>query len=915
MAQTSFIIPNLIQGVSQQPDAQRDPSQGELQINGVSSIAEGLKKRNGTRPLARVSSSLFGNAFVHEILRDASEKYLAVVTSTGIRVFDLSGVERTVSAPGGFSYLSTITDARTQIRCSTIADFTFISSLKRTPAMKAALSPATARPSANEALIWFRAATYGNSYRVFCNGQQVSYTAPIQPVTAVGSNIIENRLTTETLAAKVRAAFLFGAATALTTTGSATTLNGTRTAQVATTSGDGEGLTVTVTGNGAAITACTIAAGGVGHQAGAQVFVARYQLEGGTDVTPVQVATISAAAAGPLAGVTITRSGSILWLQSASPITLLATDGRNNSDVSAILATVQAFSDLPRVAPQGYQVAISGDNTNRFDGYYVSFQCRSGTFGEGQWLEAVAPGIPYQLEETLMPHVLVRLPNGTFHFGPANGSTVSTVTLPTWGQRAAGDLTTAPDPGFIGRPIQDLIVYKNRLCVLADERIILSRAKNLFAFFPETVTTILDSDPIDLTASNNRVSILRYAVPYQDELIVFSDQLQFRFNSSGSALAPSTAQITVLTNYEIDPNVRPIPMAGAIVFAQVNGDWAQFREFSVRGAGTALVANADDLTAYVSSYVPAGVFKLSNNEAGNEWFAITSGQPKRIYCYRFFYRNQSGNTERVQSSWSYWELSGVDAILQSSVVLETLYLLVTRGSDVWLESIDIAGRRPDPGAPYQLLLDRRVSTGTDTPAALRPALGTYNAATRQTTWTLPFTIRSKTECWTTFANDANSAVKLAEASSGTTLTADGNWSTAQVFIGETFAFRYRFTRFKAMRDVGGGKAAINQARTQVRHAKIRFHETGFFKAVVTLDRRAPATYTYSGSILGANNSVVGYSPPGSLALSAQAGVFRIPILSRGERAMVELQNDTPLPCKFSTVEWVGEVSSLAGGKA
>ena len=46
MSNVAYTIPNLIQGISQQPDAQRDPSQGEIQINGMSSIAEGLRKRD-----------------------------------------------------------------------------------------------------------------------------------------------------------------------------------------------------------------------------------------------------------------------------------------------------------------------------------------------------------------------------------------------------------------------------------------------------------------------------------------------------------------------------------------------------------------------------------------------------------------------------------------------------------------------------------------------------------------------------------------------------------------------------------------------------------------------------------------------------------------------------------------------------
>ena len=66
---------------------------------------------------------------------------------------------------------------------------------------------------------------------------------------------------------------------------------------------------------------------------------------------------------------------------------------------------------------------------------------------------------------------------------------------------------------------------------------------------------MLDDDPIDIIASNNRVSVLRYAVPRR--LILFADQYQFRFNAADTALTPSTAQITVLTQFDVDNGPTP----------------------------------------------------------------------------------------------------------------------------------------------------------------------------------------------------------------------------------------------------------------------------------------------------------------------------------------------------------------------
>lgn len=825
----SYTIPSLIQGVSQQPDAQRDPSQGEIQVNAMSSLAEGLRKREPSQCIAKVSNTSFGDVYFHQILRDSGEKYLVVVGKTAIKVFDLAGNEKTVSAPSGYSYLSSVVSAKSDIRAATIADYTFISNTKAVPAMDPAVAPATARPTTHEALVWVKAANYGQTYKVNLNGTQATVTTPVAPVVVSGSTTTENRISTEDIATNIRTA----------------------------------------------------------------------------------LASVS--------GVTIARTGSVLHFTSNSPITIAASDARANADITAITNSVQAFTELPTIAPTGYQIEVIGDPGNKFDGYYVEFVPRSGagSFGEGSWQETVSPGVEYKVDPATMPHLLVRLPSGSFYFGPANGSTQGGVTIPEWGERSAGDYETAPDPSFIGYPIQDVFIYKNRLGFLADENVILSRTRDFFAFFPETVTTVLDTDPIDLTASNNRVSVLRYAIPYQDELIIFSDQIQFRFNAAETVLTPSSAVITVLTQYEIDPNCRPIPVQGTIIFCQANGQWSQFREFSVRGAGTALVADASDLTGYVSSYIPAEVFKLTANDTGNSWFAVSgkTGFTKRVYVYKYFYRNSGGGAERAQSSWSYWQLNGADKILSILCVQETMYLLAEYGTEVWLEKMPVADRLSDvTPSPYPLLLDRRVSTTTETPTAIRVAAGTYNATTKQTTWTLPYTIKAPTQAWSGFSTTSNGGVLLGAASSGLTIVANGNWSAAPVFFGEVYDFTYRFTRFKLYKEVGGGKVAANVERTQVRHAKLRYHETSYFEVRVMAERRDMGVYKFDGTVLGSRNSSLGSAMPNGYDPETARyfeGVFQIPIASKGENCIVELHNDTVHPCKFSTCEWVGLVTSQA----
>ena len=831
----AFTVPNLVQGVSQQPDPQRDPSQGEIQVNGMSSVVSGLRKREPSQALAKVSNTDLGDVFIHSILRDQVERYLAVIAKDKIRVFDLAGTEKTVSAPSGYSYLSTVTSAKSQIRAVSIGDYTFITNTAAVPLMDStALTPVTPRPAKHEALVWVRAANYGQEYNVQLNGTGVKVTTAAAAVIVSGTTVTENKISSGEIAQAI--------------------------------------------------------------------------LDGLKSV----------------AGVTITRYGSVLYFQSANPMTIAATDARANADITAITGSVQSFTELPTIAPRGYQVEVAGDPGNQWDNYFVEFRPRAGQgdFGEGAWAECAAPGSEYKVQPGTMPHVLVRLKDGTFYFGPMDGRTVSGITVKNWGQRTAGDYKNNPDPSFIGKPINDIFTYRNRLGFLADESVILSRPGSFFDFFSETVTTTSDADPIDVSASGNRVSVLRFAVPAQDELILFSDQTQFRFSSTATTLTPATASISVLTQYEIDIRCRPVQMGSSIVFVQRNGDWSQLREFVLRGNGTSVVADAPSITQNVASYIPSGVYKLTADDATNSLYLISDkdGYKDRVYVYKYLYRASDGSMAKVQSAWSYWQFGAATQVRQVLTLEETLYAITQYGAEVWLQKTNVSDEvTASLAMPFNLLLDRWVSTEADTPAALRVPKGVFDAATRKTTWTLPLTIAGRCEAWGGPSQTTNGMVLLAEATSGNTLVARGDWSQAPVYFGEAYSFRYRFSRFKYMREQGGGKVASNALRTQVRKALLRYHGSGFFKAVVKLERRDDAVYVYDGASLAVRGSMIGsrtaeFMAEGFDVQRYYEGVFTIPIMSRGDRAIIEIQNDTAMPSKFSTCEWVGLVTGRATPK-
>lgn len=135
MSLISSNIPNLINGVSQQPPSLRLGSQAEEQINGLSDVVTGLTKRPPTEHLGTIIGDL-STSKIHTYKRDENEQYTVMVSDGAIRVLNQDGVELDVEldvddegVPYTYDYISGI-NAEQDIRITSIADFSFILNTK-----------------------------------------------------------------------------------------------------------------------------------------------------------------------------------------------------------------------------------------------------------------------------------------------------------------------------------------------------------------------------------------------------------------------------------------------------------------------------------------------------------------------------------------------------------------------------------------------------------------------------------------------------------------------------------------------------------------------------------------------------------------------------------------------------------------
>ena len=125
-----------------------------------------------------------------------------------------------------------------------------------------------------------------------------------------------------------------------------------------------------------------------------------------------------------LTGFTIARNGPVIHIKKndGSNFSIDGNDTQGNTQLTVVKDSVQRFTDLPTVSPNGYVVEIKGDESTNFDNYYVKFVTNNGgTFEEGQWEETLEPGITYKFNYDTMPHVLIRQADGNFRFARVDG--------------------------------------------------------------------------------------------------------------------------------------------------------------------------------------------------------------------------------------------------------------------------------------------------------------------------------------------------------------------------------------------------------------------------------------------------------------------------------------------------------------
>jgi hypothetical protein len=461
-----------------------------------------------------------------------------------------------------------------------------------------------------------------------------------------------------------------------------------------------------------------------------------------------------------------------------------------------------------------------------------------------------------------------------------------------WKYREVGDATTNPMPSFVGFPIDAISFYKNRLIFTSRQNVICSQAGDYFNFFASTVITIVDSDPIDISASSLKPVRLRYAIPTQTGLLLFGDNAQYVLTTTTEAFSPKTAEINLLSSYSQSESVSPLDIGESYLFLEEGDKASSVYEMMPNGTNK---PNTIELTRIIPSYIPSAIYDIKASVSAGTVAFLSKQELSNMYLYRFF-RN---GDQKVLSSWFRWKLPGT--IEFTDFDQDQMFVVTKHGSNYVLSKVSLLTDTPSESLFFEgQYLDVRLDLFD-----YKPTL-TYDSVADLTH-----------VCFKDGFEDTNEQpvlIFLDPAISGYFeeqtlqydatkptgekyfLTVEGNQTTSKFAIGYKYEALAQLPAFYFIQDAQSGlKDTVNIPR--ISRIKVNSYNSGPYKAVVRSEGRDD--FTLELPQINADYYLANNIP---IIRNAQS---TIPVLAKGDQFEFDLIADNPFPTAFTSVDWEG----------
>ena len=585
-------------------------------------------------------------------------------------------------------------------------------------------------------------------------------------------------------------------------------------------------------------------------------------------------------------GITGTIIGTGMYLSSSSAFNVEVVE----DDLMRVMqSSVNDVTRLPNQCKHGYIVKVSNSRMADEDDYYVRFDGENNTDGSGSWSECAKPGIPKTL--TNMPLVIQRtaLANG------GTSSEVATFTIKqfTYADRLIGDELTNPLPSFVGKRVNKILFFRNRLSFLAGSNVITARPGSIGEpdFFAESALTVSASDPIDISSASTFPSELFDGIAINAGLVVFSTNQQFLLASEDTVLNPDTAKLRSISTFNYNKDIAPISLGTTIGYVDNSGKFSRFNEMAnISREGQPSVV---EVSKIVPTTLPKNIDLLTNSRENSIiLFAKSNSTDSLVYGYKYL----NVGDKRQQAAWFKWKLNR--PILYHFIIDDEYYYL---DADYYLQKIRLVQTTEDPSivqdnVDFLLHVDNHTTVSG----------GSFNSTTNLTTFSGVSWLNTVTTpnhdlvVIDTNTNSTRVGRYAKPTVSGTSFTLPGNWSSATLTIGYIYPYEVQFPTFYPMKMSGDKPTSDVNSSLVVHRIKLHFGKIGLYETTLKRVGKSDYTEVYESTELDEYDA--------SDAPYLEEFIKTVPIYEKNTNVDVILRSSHPAPATLHALSWEGDYS-------
>lgn len=835
MTKLTLSIPSFTGGVSTQPEPLRLPQQANRSDNAVASVVEGLKTRPPTEFVSTLSAFPTAPVVIHS-METADGNYIVAAGNQSLTIYDRDGsgsplvlrnTNGAIATSSDLSYLQT-SDPENDLKFLTLSEYTLV--LNRTKVTAGSANSIRTLP--NQAIVQVNTGAYSKEYRIRVSHSggdsiEVGYqtygsdgSTPAAPTTPGSTGAAEATVKTEHIATQLESLLR--------------------------------------TGNTTGIVGGTVYAGN------------------SSGLPPQRW--------------TVTRSGSVIRVVrlDGTDFTFEVSDSSGDNLMRPAYKSVQLFSDLPAHAPHGMKIKVEGDPSNEGNDYWAEFIVQGqtpvppaaaasatnlSTWGDGYWRESVAPGVRAGLDESLMPHVLIRQADGEWQFTSLDGLSYiaggQEYPVPSWGWREAGDLESNEDPSFVGEAIRDMVFHEGRLCLLSENALTMSATREPFTFFRSSVIDTIDTDRIDLESNRARSERMSHVVSMGADLTIFGDSIQYIIRSDGP-VTPTSVSMIEGGRYKSNPNAQPIRVAGSLFVPTERSGRGCVHEMRVSGERRPTLEKVD-LTASVPGYL--GSIRKLLTSPQLEMVVATSADDESLYVYTHYFNGG----ERVMQAWQRWTFRGDPEIRGAWFDDTDLWLICNYFGSYRLLKIRCAPYESD-GDSTLVYLDERID---------QTQCSSISVANNNTVCVFPFTPTSGLRV---IEKETAKEIRVVSIN-GTSVTLAGIHTLREFWAGQPIEFRHDLSRIHRF---GEDQSPVISPELHLDTLSVHYTDSGPFEVVVMTDDGQEAPTRLMGPYLGLGADYE--------SMRMTSGRLKVGVRSRSDISRISFRSTEPWPVRLVSMD-------------